>query len=218
MLHGLLHLLGMDHETDGGRMARAEKRWRARLALPAGLIERVRRMILALVMLIAALLAPLLGLVTFVQLLYLESLRLRTRDLPALKFFKETLEDKLGFKTEDGAGSFLADQTHCLVLLGVLYFLPVRRRRSRGLGRRFWQTVAGGVAHHDRGGLRAAAVALPPHRGAWLLPLAPLLRGLAWLARPCVARAGLLPIAGRTGRRNRWRRGTAHARRRISKR
>ncbi len=40
MLHGVLHLLGMDHETDGGRMARAERRWRKRLALPDGLIER----------------------------------------------------------------------------------------------------------------------------------------------------------------------------------
>src|SRR5207253_1834332 len=28
MLHGALHLMGMDHETDGGRMARAETRWR----------------------------------------------------------------------------------------------------------------------------------------------------------------------------------------------
>ena len=42
MLHGLLHLLGMDHESDAGRMLRAEKRWRARLGLPGGLIERVR--------------------------------------------------------------------------------------------------------------------------------------------------------------------------------
>jgi probable rRNA maturation factor len=42
MLHGLLHLLGMDHATDNGRMARAEKRWRARLGLATGLIERVR--------------------------------------------------------------------------------------------------------------------------------------------------------------------------------
>ena len=40
MLHGLLHLLGMDHET-GPAMARAEKRWRKRLGLPSGLIERV---------------------------------------------------------------------------------------------------------------------------------------------------------------------------------
>ena len=42
MLHGLLHLAGLDHETDDGRMARAEKRWRTRLGLPGGLIERVR--------------------------------------------------------------------------------------------------------------------------------------------------------------------------------
>jgi probable rRNA maturation factor len=42
MLHGVLHLLGMDHESDSGAMARAEKRWRARLGLANGLIERVR--------------------------------------------------------------------------------------------------------------------------------------------------------------------------------
>jgi probable rRNA maturation factor len=40
MLHGLLHLLGYDHERDGGRMARAERRWRSRLGLGPGLIER----------------------------------------------------------------------------------------------------------------------------------------------------------------------------------
>lgn len=40
MLHGALHLAGFDHEADSGRMARAEKRWRVRLRLPGGLIER----------------------------------------------------------------------------------------------------------------------------------------------------------------------------------
>jgi probable rRNA maturation factor len=40
MLHGVLHLLGYDHESDNGRMSRAEKRWRTRLNLPASLIER----------------------------------------------------------------------------------------------------------------------------------------------------------------------------------
>ena len=39
-LHGLLHLLGYDHETDSGRMARAERRLRRKGGLPAGLIER----------------------------------------------------------------------------------------------------------------------------------------------------------------------------------
>ena len=42
MLHGLLHLLGYDHQRDRGRMARAEARWRKALGLPAGLTERGR--------------------------------------------------------------------------------------------------------------------------------------------------------------------------------
>jgi len=40
MLHGVLHLKGMDHESDSGQMARAELRWRKKLGLPGGLIER----------------------------------------------------------------------------------------------------------------------------------------------------------------------------------
>jgi probable rRNA maturation factor len=43
MLHGALHLAGMDHESDSGEMARAESRWRKRLGLPDGLIERSER-------------------------------------------------------------------------------------------------------------------------------------------------------------------------------
>jgi len=39
-LHGLLHLLGYDHEADGGEMARAEGRLRRKGGLPRGLIER----------------------------------------------------------------------------------------------------------------------------------------------------------------------------------
>ncbi|HJU41211.1 MAG TPA: rRNA maturation RNase YbeY [Vicinamibacterales bacterium] len=42
-LHGLLHLLGYDHETDDGRMARAEARLRKQAGLPQGLIERKPR-------------------------------------------------------------------------------------------------------------------------------------------------------------------------------
>jgi probable rRNA maturation factor len=42
MLHGLLHLCGMDHETDAGQMRRAETRWRKQFGLPVGLIERTR--------------------------------------------------------------------------------------------------------------------------------------------------------------------------------
>jgi probable rRNA maturation factor len=42
-LHGLLHLLGYDHERDGGRMARVERRLRRKGGLREGLIERGRQ-------------------------------------------------------------------------------------------------------------------------------------------------------------------------------
>ena len=41
-LHGLLHLLGYDHEHDDGQMARLERRLRRRGGLREGLIERQR--------------------------------------------------------------------------------------------------------------------------------------------------------------------------------
>lgn len=41
-LHGLLHLLGYDHASDAGQMARAEARLRRKGGLKAGLLERSR--------------------------------------------------------------------------------------------------------------------------------------------------------------------------------
>ena len=41
LVHGLLHLQGMDHETDEGEMAAREAELRGVLGLPGGLIERV---------------------------------------------------------------------------------------------------------------------------------------------------------------------------------
>ena len=41
LLHGLLHLSGMDHEVDGGEMAKREGELRGRLRLSNGLIARV---------------------------------------------------------------------------------------------------------------------------------------------------------------------------------
>ena len=41
-LHGLLHLLAYEHETDNGRMGARETKLRKRYGLPSGLIERAR--------------------------------------------------------------------------------------------------------------------------------------------------------------------------------
>jgi putative hemolysin len=138
-------------------------------------------------MILAALVAtPVLGLVTFVQLLYLESMRLRTRDLPALEFFKDTLEDKIGLKTEQGAGAFSLIKHTLLVLLGIFYFAWFADGEPWDAAV-FWQAALAVWLV-----MIAVAYALPQllyrrTTGRWLLPLLSLLRGLAWLARPCVA-------------------------------
>jgi CBS domain containing-hemolysin-like protein len=129
---------------------------------------------------------PLLALVTFVQLLYLESLRLRTRDLPSLKFFKDTLEDKLGMKTEDGAAAFSLIKHTLLALLGILYFAWFADDAAWHAAI-FWQAALATWMT-----VIAVSYAVPQllyrRTGAqWLLPLAPFLRGLTWMARPCVA-------------------------------
>jgi probable rRNA maturation factor len=41
-LHGVLHLMGHDHETDRGQMSRLERQWSLRLGLPAALTARAR--------------------------------------------------------------------------------------------------------------------------------------------------------------------------------
>jgi probable rRNA maturation factor len=43
LLHGLLHLSGLDHETDDGEMAAREAELRRELRLPTSLIERIHR-------------------------------------------------------------------------------------------------------------------------------------------------------------------------------
>jgi len=122
--------------------------------------------------------APLLGLVSFVQLLYLESMRLRTRDLPSLKFFKDTLEPKLGMKTEQGAGSFSLIKHSLLVFLGALFL---------GCSQVFWEALLTSWLT-----MMAVSYALPQllyrrTTARWLLPFVALLRGLALVVRPIEA-------------------------------
>jgi CBS domain containing-hemolysin-like protein len=123
---------------------------------------------------------------TFVQVLYLESLRLRTRDLPSMKFFKETLEDRIGIPTEDGAGAFSLVKHTLLSVVGILYFAWFAGEGPWHAAA-FWQAVAAVVLT-----MIVVSFALPQllYRrtgGRWLLPLVPLLRFFALLARPCVA-------------------------------
>src|ERR1017187_1048791 len=163
----------------------ARRKTLARQTRPAQRPDRTGAvMILLLVVLWVTI--PLLALVTFVQVLYLESLRLRTRDLPSLKFFKETLEDRIGIPTEDGAGAFSLVKHTLLCGLGILYFAWFADDAPWHAAV-LWQAVAAVVLT-----MIAVSFALPQllsrrTSGRWLLPLVPLLRLFALIARPCVA-------------------------------
>jgi CBS domain containing-hemolysin-like protein len=130
---------------------------------------------------------PVLALVSFVQLLYLESLRLRTRDLPSLDYFKDTLQDKLGLRTEDGAGAFSLIKHTLLALMGILYCAWFTSGGDSWRAADFWQAALAAWAT-----MVIATYAVPQSlyrrtRAQWLAPLVPLLRALAWTARPFVA-------------------------------
>jgi putative hemolysin len=60
---------------------------------------------------------------SLLQLMYLESLRLRTREYRSLEFFKDTLQNRIGLRIEEGAARFSLIKHTCLTLLGVLSFL-----------------------------------------------------------------------------------------------
>jgi putative hemolysin len=78
-------------------------------------------MILALLLLLLVLIL----LFTCIQTLYLEGMRLRTRDLPSLQYFKSDLEPRLNLRPEEGALTFSLWKHTCLVLFGVTVLAQV---------------------------------------------------------------------------------------------
>ena len=135
--------------------------------------------------LLAALVGLLLIPVSFVQLLFLESLRLRARDRPALEFFKSTLEDRLGLVPERGLLSFALIKHSLLVGLGVI-FIAITVPGGGWTLRPVVEALLGAWL------TMLAATYVLPHvlyrrsAGRWLAPLHPLLRALALLVRPLV--------------------------------
>jgi putative hemolysin len=139
----------------------------------------------AVVLAVAAAFGAVLVLVTFVQLLYLESLRLRPRERPALQYFKEHLQDRFGIDTEHGALTFSFIKHTLLVALGAaLPLVSLLAGRSAAalveVCAAAWLTmlVSTYVVPH---------VLYRRSGGRWLGAFAPLLRGLALLVKPLVA-------------------------------
>ncbi len=132
--------------------------------------------------------AVLLCLITVVQILYMESVRLRSRDLPALQFFKESLEDRIGVTGDEGVLAFSLIKHTLVVLLGVC-FLATRTGEATPWQNLFeaalfaWLTML----------LSTYVLAQMLYRktdGHWLLPLSPIFRLCALLVRPLTAILG----------------------------
>src|SRR5579863_871018 len=105
-------------------------------------------MILALLLVLAMLIT----LFTSIQTLYLEGMRLRTRDLPSLQYFKSELEPRLNLRSEEGALTFSLWKHTCLVLFGVTVLAQVID-----------------AAYPSGGGTLTLPVLLESVLGAWLL-------------------------------------------------
>ena len=129
-------------------------------------------------------------LATCVQVLYLESLRLRTRELPALSFFKESLEPKLGMETEAGALTFSLIKHIGLGVIGCLTLAAAAENVDD------WQALV--VAIVFTGLYAVLGTYIVPQlfyrksTGHGILPLLPVLRAMAFLMRPLTWGLGFL--------------------------
>jgi CBS domain containing-hemolysin-like protein len=132
---------------------------------------------------LAALLTALLCFVSYVQLLYLESLRLIRREVPALEFFRDTLAHKLGLEPERGSLAFSLVKHISLLLVGVFTLCAVARP-----GTPHWQSIP------EAAGLSVLSMFVSTYvvpaalyrrtKGTWMARSLPFAKFLASIATP----------------------------------
>jgi CBS domain containing-hemolysin-like protein len=146
---------------------------------------------MTLLLLIAdAVVALLVVLATTIQVLYLESLRIRARELPSLAFFKETLEARLGLETELGALTFSLVKHIGLAVTGCLT-LAVTALNTEG-----WQALTAAILlvafYAILGTYVVPQIVYRKTTGHGLVPLIPVFRAMALAMRPLTWILGFL--------------------------
>jgi CBS domain containing-hemolysin-like protein len=134
--------------------------------------------------------ALLLCLITVVQILYMDSLRLRSRDLPSLQFFKEVLEDRIGVRGDDGVLAFSLIKHTLVVLLGVCFLATLNGDPAQHSDQAWQNLFEASLFAWLTMLLSTYVLAQMLYRktsGRWLLPLTPILRLCALLVRPLTA-------------------------------
>lgn len=137
-------------------------------------------------LLLALGLTLLLGFVSYIQLLYLESLRLLRHEVPSLEYFRQSLAEKIGLETEHGSLTFSLIKHVSLPLLGLFYLCALVRP-----GVPAWQSVLEAI------GLSFLAMLLTTYlvpmflyrrtKGAWMLRMLPAIKLMALVAMPLTA-------------------------------
>ncbi len=138
-----------------------------------------------LLAIVAATLAAVAAFSTLIQILYLESLRLRTRETRAQEVFKAALEERIGLKGEQGALAFSLIKH--LAMVGVTVAVTgLALAGGRGWRGLIESAILAALA-------MLATTYLIPHLayrrtgGEWLLPMAPVARILALGVKPLTA-------------------------------
>ncbi|MCC7153781.1 MAG: HlyC/CorC family transporter [Bryobacterales bacterium] len=134
-------------------------------------------MLIGLVLLFTSLLTA----VVFVQTLYLESLRLIKKDYPALAFFREELEERLGMDTDRGALCFSLLKHTLLATCGVVYVVA-SESPLRGL-----EGLLAALTTLLLSSYIIPQVLYRRSSGRWVLYLIPVLKALVLPFRPLVA-------------------------------
>jgi CBS domain containing-hemolysin-like protein len=136
----------------------------------------------------AAICALLLCLITVLQILYMDSLRLRSRDLPALQFFKDSLEDRIGVHGDAGVLAFSLIKHTLMLLLGA-FFVGMRIGEPGPIWQNLLESALFAWLTMLVSTYVLAQLLYRKTSGRWLLPLAPALRLAVLLMRPL---AGIL--------------------------
>src|SRR5438105_1755032 len=135
---------------------------------------------------LAVALTLLLAFVSYVQLLYLESLRLLRPEVPSLEYFRESLAEKIGLEPEQGSLTFSLIKHLSLPLMGLFYLCALVRPAIA-----HWQSVL------EAAGLSFLAMLLTTYlvpmflyrrtKGVWMLRFLPAFKLMALFASPLSA-------------------------------
>jgi putative hemolysin len=147
----------------------------------------------AAVLIVTFALAILLVLVTLVQMLYMDTVRLRARELPFLELFRSGVDERLGLKPDEGILTFSLVKHTILALLGALFF--------RVTGSLLEACLTSWAA------MLAFSYIVPQFlyrrtSGSWFLAIVPFMRGLIYVVRPLTAFLGFLQSIAQLGEKD----------------